>query len=306
MDHGVYSDQMRSNVSISVIIRTINRGHRLREALESLAHQTQRNFEAVIVDMSGGHVVSIVEDYYERLPQIQHLQIGKPLCRSEALNQGIRNAVADKIAILDDDNLYDPTHLEILVTGLEQTGADLVYTGVRRTTYTPAEQLIDVAEWHDTFDFARLVFGNYIHTSGTAFWKRTWERLDGYDPRFPVYEDYDFLLRVGATGRIQCLPAVTAESRSFTGKPGVQNHALEEQSARRCRAGVFWVHRSLLTPERFEAHAELLKSKGVTGRHLIKSWTEWYVRGRMVKDLPGWWLYYAWPYRKGRKKTLNH
>ncbi|MEP6911525.1 MAG: glycosyltransferase [bacterium] len=296
---------MRSNVSISVIIRTINRGQRLREALESLVHQTQRNFEAVIVDMSGGHALSIVEDYYDRLPQIQHLQIGKSLFRSEALNQGIRSAVADKIAILDDDNLYDPSHLEVLVTGLEQTGADLVYTGVRRTTYTPANQLIDVSEWHDPFDFSRLVFSNYIHTSGTAFFKRTWERLDGYDPRFPVYEDCDFLLRLGATGRIQCLPAVTAESRSFTGKPGIQNH-FGEPSANRCRAGIYWLHRKLLTPERFQAHAELLRSKGLTGRHLINSWTEWYLRGRMFKDLPGWWFYHAWPYRNGRKITASH
>lgn len=122
----------------------------------------------------------------------------------------------------------------------------------------------------------------------------------------PVCEDYDFLLRLGATSRIQCLPAVTAESRSFTGTPGVQNHALEEQFARRCRAGIFWVHRKLLTPERFEAHGELLRSKGLTGRHLIKSWTEWYLRGRMIKDLPGWWFYHAWPYRKGRKTLSSH
>src|SRR5215216_3956791 len=101
---------MRSDASISVILRTLNRNERLGEALESLANQTRRDFEVVIVDMSRkGDTSSVLEHFSQRLPQVKHLPAGKPLPRGEALNRGIYAASADKIAILDDDNLYDPT-----------------------------------------------------------------------------------------------------------------------------------------------------------------------------------------------------
>lgn len=281
---------MSSNIAISVITRTIDRGDRLREALESLANQTLRRFEAVIVDMSGGQAATVLDDYQNRLPHLQHLKIGKPLSRSEALNQGIRHAAADKIAILDDDNLYDPTHLELIVKGLVQTRADLVYTGVRRTTYTPTGQLINVDDTHEPFDLAQLFFNNYIFTSGTAFWKRTWERVGGYDLRFPVYEDYDFLLRVATTGKIECLPQTTAESRSFTGMPGQQNHTVERTATRRCRAGIYWTHKHLFRLKDCKEYAQRLRAIAASGHHPeIRSRTIWFLPARMGKDLLAWW-----------------
>jgi glycosyltransferase involved in cell wall biosynthesis len=294
---------MKSDASISVILRTFDRNEQLAEALESLAKQTCRNFEVVIVDMNKSGVSPVLKSFHQRLPQVRHLPIGKLLPTPEAMNQGICNAAADKIAILDDDNLYDPTHLEVLVEGLERTRADLVYTGVRRTTYTQTGQLSDVAIWHRPYNFTQLLFGNYIHTAGTAFWKRTWERLGGFDPRFPVYEDYEFLLRVGMTGQIECLPAVTAESRSFTGKPGIQNHTLyATRHMRRCEAGIYWLHRDLFfSPERRRAASSTrLKAKEVTGhnargRRLIQKLLS---RGQLGVDLLGWWWHHALPNRK--------
>src|SRR5438270_6487491 len=185
---------MGRGASISVILRTLDRNEQLCEALESLAGQTRRDFEVVVVDMNEGGVAPLLERFRGRLPRVRHLPVGRPLAAPEATNRGIRHAAAEKIAILDDDNLYDPTHLEVLSDGLERTGADLVYTGVRRATYTRSGQPVDVAVWHRPYDFTQLLFGNYIHTAGTAFWKRTWERLGGFDPRFPVGEDYEFLL----------------------------------------------------------------------------------------------------------------
>jgi glycosyltransferase involved in cell wall biosynthesis len=295
---------MRSGASISVILRTLNRNERLGEALESLVNQTRRDFEVVIVDMSWkGDAASVLEHFRKRLPQVKHLPAGKPLSRGEALNQGIRAASADKIAILDDDNLYDPTHLEVLVEGLERTGADLVYTGARRTTHTRDGHLIEVVRWHHPYDFTQLLFRNYILTVGTAFWKRLWEGLGGYDPRFPVYEDYEFLLRAGAAGRIESLPAVTAESRSFTGQPGRANHSFETRHTRRCRAGIYWVHRNLFfSPKRraayaaYSAHvkAKMKRASGSRGGVLIR----WLLLcGEMGLGLLDWCLCDALPSR---------
>jgi glycosyltransferase involved in cell wall biosynthesis len=294
---------MRQGASISVIVRTLERNEQLREALESLARQTRRDFEVVVVDMNRDGVAPILAEFGGRLPRVRHLHVGKPLPGPEATNRGIQAAAADKIAILDDDNLYDPTHLGVLSDGLERTRADLVYTGVRRATYTRRGRLVDVEVWHRQYDFAQLLSANYVHTAGTAFWKRTWERLGGFDPRFPVYEDYEFLLRVGATGRIERLPEVTAESRSFTGRAGVQNHVVYAgRQVRRCRAAIYWLHRDLyLSRRRGERRAdESADSKSPParrsrGRVLFERLV---FRGKVAFHLAGWWWFHAAPFRR--------
>src|SRR5438105_3338751 len=132
---------MRSDVSISVIVRTLDRNQFLREALESLVHQSRQDFEVVVVDMNRSSATVVLQAFHETLPRLIHLRVGKLLNGPSATNLGIRNANSDKIAVLDDDNLYDRTHVGVLIHGLERTGADLAYTGVGRTTYTPEGKL---------------------------------------------------------------------------------------------------------------------------------------------------------------------
>src|SRR5262245_5262491 len=132
--------------TISVILRTLNRSHRLPQALQSLADQTLRNFEVVIVDMSANSTTAIVESFRERIPSIRHIKVGGPLRRGKALNLGIKEAAAAQIAILDDDNLYYLGHLQSLVEGLEQSGSDLAYSGIRQVTYTKSDEAISNAD----------------------------------------------------------------------------------------------------------------------------------------------------------------
>src|SRR5712692_6999175 len=154
--------------SISIVIRTFGRNRLLGEALQSLVEQTRQDFEVVVVDMNTRAATDVIEQFRHTLPRAVHLHVGKLLNRPAATNLGIRRATSDKITVLDDDNLYHPRQVEILVDGLEQTGADLVYTGVRRTTYNSTGELIDVTVWHEPFDFAQLLSRNYIHGVGAA------------------------------------------------------------------------------------------------------------------------------------------
>lgn len=73
-----------------------------------------------------------------------------------------------------------------------------------------------------------------------------WDRAGGYDPRFPVYEDWEFLIRATKEARVKSFPFYHAISRTFTGQPGAQEHFYHEQGdCRRCLAAARWKHRSL-------------------------------------------------------------
>ena len=107
----------------------MRRPQRLRECLQSLAAETFRNFELVLVDMSRGLTSTIVEEMREYLPALRHLKLKGARSRPAALNRGIESAEGNVITILDDDNLWDPDHLGNIVRDFND--ADLVYTGVR-------------------------------------------------------------------------------------------------------------------------------------------------------------------------------
>lgn len=270
---------MGTSFALSVIVRTLGRP-RLVEALESLARQSRRDVETVVVDMSRGAARGMVKPMAAHL-HLRHFDPGRVLSRPEALNAGIRAASAPFISILDDDNLYESVHAEELIRGLEGSGADLVFTGARLETFTEDGVLVDAREDHAAYDFERLLFGNYIYASATAFRKSAWERVGGYDLRFPVYEDWDFLIRAGCAGRIVSVPGGGAVSRSFTGRPGVPEHHREALLCARCLAGLFWKHRRLYTRKLF------LERKDLAGQYPHVPRHGWH--RATLAHLAGWW-----------------
>jgi glycosyltransferase involved in cell wall biosynthesis len=272
--------------AIAVVVRTLGRDGRVAEALESLARQTRRDFEVVVVDMSRGRIGEALARVAPRLPRLRHLTPRRRLSRPAALNAGIAAAVAPAIAILDDDNLYDPEHLDRLVSGLQSTGADYVYTGVRHATYAADGRPLACREMAIPWGFDRVILGNFIYATGSAFRKAIWERVGGYDERFLVFEDWDFIIRAAQAGRLVHLPVVSGESRKFTGIDGVSGFDLEIRTVRRCHAGIYWKHRRLY---RGTLREELRTLSAEHCRRRVPART-----GLLARTVQGWRLELLW------------
>jgi glycosyltransferase involved in cell wall biosynthesis len=232
------------NPTVSVIVRTVRRPQRLRECLQTLAAQTYREFELVLVDMSEVSMTSIVEEMRARLPIVRHLRLKRARSRPAALNRGIESASGRLITILDDDNLWEPDHLGNIVDNFN--GADLAYTGVRIQTLTPDGELIQEQIHYLPFDFNRLLNANFIFTVATAFRRALWDEVGRYDERFPVYEDWEFLIRATHQREVRALTTYSAISRAFTGDIHLREHSANEpDECARCRAALQWKHRHL-------------------------------------------------------------
>jgi O-antigen biosynthesis protein len=232
------------NPTVSVIVRTVRRPQRLRECLQTLAAQTCREFELVLVDMSESSMTSIVEEMEARLPRVRHLRLKSRCSRPAALNRGIESARGRLITILDDDNLWEPDHLEKIVSNFN--GADLIYTGARIQTLTPDGELIQERTHYLPFDFGRLLKANFIFTVATAFRRALWDEVGRYDERFPVYEDWEFLIRATHQREVRTLTAYSAISRAFTGNIHLREHSANEpDECARCRTALQWKHRHL-------------------------------------------------------------
>jgi len=277
--------------AISVVVRTLGSG-RVGEALASLARQTRRDFEVVLVDMSGGRIAGALERFAPALPSCRRLAPRRRLSRPAALNAGVAAARARRIAVLDDDNLYDPDQLARLADFLDSTGADYVYAGVRHATYTPAGLPLACREVSVPFRFDRVLLGNFIYATGSLYRKAAWERVGGYDERFTVFEDWDFILRVAQAGAVVHLPGVAGESRKFTGRDDLANFDLELPAVRRCLAGVYWKHRRFyrgaLRRELKAAAAEHCRRRVPPRQGLLaRTVAGW--RLELARDLAAWW-----------------
>ena len=187
---------------VSVIVRTFNRPQMLRRALRSIAEQTWKEREAVVVNDGGTDVAPMLAEFAGRL-EIVYLNFGadeKP-GRCLAATKGIEASSGEWIAYLDDDDIYYPDHLASLVEAAASSGALILYSdgmvGEEVKGDAPGEyRLVKVRPGaSEEFSRARFYSGCYIHLSTFMHHRSIFEKHGGFDPELPVLEDLDLFFR---------------------------------------------------------------------------------------------------------------
>ena len=106
-------------VKYSLVVATIGRRSELATLLESLAKQTFRDFEVIVVDQNAdGFIADIISEYSRQLP-ITHLRTSRRGA-SVARNLGIDRAAGRFVTFPDDDCEYPSNLLEDVNKALER------------------------------------------------------------------------------------------------------------------------------------------------------------------------------------------
>jgi glycosyltransferase involved in cell wall biosynthesis len=103
----------------------------LSTALESIAMQTFRDFEVVVVNDAGLCVDQVLAPLRDRM-RIAHTRHEANRGLAGARNTGLRLARGKYVAYLDDDDLFYPDHLDTLVSHLERTQGAAAYSDAQR------------------------------------------------------------------------------------------------------------------------------------------------------------------------------
>lgn len=119
--------ELLKNPLISVIMPNYNGEKYVSEAIQTVLDQTYRNYELIIVDdCSTDCSADIIRDFAQKDDRIVLIWNAENQGVSVTRNLGIQKARGEYIALIDNDDTWEPDKLERQLA-LAQKGAEIVY-----------------------------------------------------------------------------------------------------------------------------------------------------------------------------------
>ncbi len=244
---------------VSVIMANFNGGRFLADALSTVAGQSLRNIELIVIDdASTDNSRDLVEKAAAIDPRIRLIVSEKNGGPAAARNLGLDAARGEWIAVMDSDDLMHPERLANMVAAAERDGADIVADNLMMfhdgASAPPSRFLpYDDALWIDApqFILSNQLFVNagpplgYLKPLIRAALIRSGERR--YDTSLRIAEDYYFLLGLLLTGaRFRLLPDLTYFYRRHTSSI---SHRLSAQTLQPMLHADAALRATLITPD---------------------------------------------------------
>jgi glycosyltransferase involved in cell wall biosynthesis/SAM-dependent methyltransferase len=206
----------KNKLLVSIIVRTKDRPKLLEKALQSIAGQTYRPLEVVLVNDGGCDLdIGVIKNVLGDM-SLNYIRLEENMGRAHAGNVGIENAKGEYVGFLDDDDEFYPEHVETLVSFLEQSEYKIAYTdslmvfkGYDPHTYQMKEERSELV-FSEDYDYDKLVFENYIPFMCLMFGKKVLVNSGGLHPDFDLYEDWDLLIRIGNKYPFHHIKKITA------------------------------------------------------------------------------------------------
>jgi glycosyltransferase involved in cell wall biosynthesis len=189
---------------VSVVIPTYNRTTLLRRALKSIAQQTVRPAEVIVVDDCSDlailkEVEEIASDFVSDL-NLRLIVNNKNSGANFARNKGIFAASSRYIAFLDSDDLWLPEKLEMQLHGIKKAkekSAKPVLSATGRYRVDNRGDIIARQFGGPVLDIHRIRKSNFIGTLSSVIVDASVARdIQGFDESLPASQDWDFFIRL--------------------------------------------------------------------------------------------------------------
>ncbi|WP_454104274.1 glycosyltransferase [Methylorubrum extorquens] len=196
-----------SRPKVSICVVHYERPHLLRIAVEAISRQTYKEFEVIVVD--DGSVSREAIDYLSELSNYER-EFTLTVIRSEnqylgaARNLAASYAVGDYIIFHDDDNYLEPDAVEIFVTAIMSSGADVLtsqYYAFEEvsTERKPPERAIMFA--HIGIGGLFSYFSNRFGDANSIINKKVFFDIGGFSKERNIgFEDWEFFLKAYLSG----------------------------------------------------------------------------------------------------------
>jgi len=225
-------------IRISLVIPTYNRGPLIAETIDSALGQQHPFAEIIVVDDgSTDNTAEVLAGFGDRIRIIRLANGGVQRAR----NTGVQAAASPWVMFCDSDDLMLPDLTTRFADWLTRDPAcDAIYCNFVTFTehseqrdkfsqapagfFAGARQSGDI--WHDIPDlYARTVAFQPLFFSGNLVRKSMYEAVGGFDAAFNGIggEDWEFTLRLIATGRVALCAAPLVRIRRHAGNDSANN-----------------------------------------------------------------------------------
>jgi len=205
---GTSSPAQAREARVSVVVPSYNHAAFVEEALASALAQSRPALEVVVVDDGSTDATAArVRAVAARHPGLVRVVAREHRGASATINEAVRLARGDWIAVLNSDDRYPPDRLAAMVDAVVGTGASWGFSRCRAVDadglpIAPGRSLqadvqrrrLDEIGLHDTIGFAILAHNLATSTGTLLFARDLFDRLEGFRD-FRYVHDWDFCLR---------------------------------------------------------------------------------------------------------------
>ena len=193
--------------SVAVVVPVRDRAAMVSEAIASVLAQTYRDFALVVVDDgSTDGSASVAEAALAGAPPGSRVLRQEAQGVAAARNAGVAAVDCGWVAFLDSDDLWLPTKLEAQMTWLAaRPSYRIAQTGERWLEHGRQRNPRD---WHRKEEqlFPRCLERCLVSPSAVVIRRDLYEHLGGFDPSFPICEDYELWLRIAFREPVGLVP----------------------------------------------------------------------------------------------------
>lgn len=192
---------------VSAIITTHNRLGLLKRAIESVKKQTYSNIECIVVSDNSSDGT---DDYCSSLEGIEFISIPQNESKggNYARNLGIKKAIGEYVAFLDDDDYWKPTKIEKQVALAKEKNCGYIYCGVTR------EHVGDTGVFYTDHiaspiydgDVSKKILTSIFTTTSELLIKRDLLIQAGmFDEKLKFWQEYELSIRLAQLTDFYCL-----------------------------------------------------------------------------------------------------
>jgi len=177
---------------VTIITATYNSAATLSDTLDSVAKQSYRNIEHLIID---GASTDSTGSIAARYPHIACFVSEPDKGIYDAMNKGIKLAKGDIIAILNSDDFYaQPDIIEKIVAAFEDPSTLAVYADLQYVDVSNTSRI--VRNWKAGAYDSQLFYYGWMPPHPSFFVKRQlYEQYGVFDTSFRYSADYELMLR---------------------------------------------------------------------------------------------------------------
>ena len=191
-------------IPVSVLITTYNRPLLLARMLESVARQTYKNFEVLVVDDRSANLAAlqkILEPFRKKFKRFRLLRNGRNRGPQFSRNRGIQAARHPLIALADDDDEWMPEKLrrQEAIFRKDWEGTDLVYSWFELRNYRKGTRTVFRPRIRGAA-FREILTHNFFPTSCVMVKRAKLLEAGLFDESLPNAQDWDMWIRLFQMG----------------------------------------------------------------------------------------------------------